>query len=79
MAYRTCGSRKSDPCNLLEKDFKDRGISTEVLASDLVHSHLSRGLGFANVDRDEIERRLGFVSDLLSRNGVATIVAAIAP
>jgi adenylyl-sulfate kinase len=40
---------------------------------------LSKGLGFSKEDRDTNIRRIGFVCDLLSRNGVIAIVAAISP
>ncbi len=37
------------------------------------------GLGFSREDRDINIRRIGFVAELLSRNGVIVIVAAIFP
>jgi adenylyl-sulfate kinase len=40
---------------------------------------LSKGLGFSKEDRDTNIRRIGYVSRLLSRNGVAVIAAAISP
>ncbi len=55
------------------------GINVEVLDGDVVRSRLSKGLGYSKEDRDENIRRIGFVAELLSRNGVATIVAAISP
>ena len=39
----------------------------------------ARGLGFSKEDRDTNIRRIGFVSDLLTRNGVVSIVSAISP
>lgn len=45
----------------------------------MVRTHLSKGLGFSKEDRDENVRRIGFVCELLSRNGVIAIVAAISP
>ena len=42
-------------------------------------AHLSKGLGFSREDRDENIRRIGFVCELLSRNGVIAIAAAISP
>ena len=38
-----------------------------------------RGLGFSREDRDVNVRRIAWVSDLLSRNGVITFVAAVSP
>jgi adenylylsulfate kinase len=51
----------------------------EVLDGDLVREGLSRDLGFSREDRTENIRRLTFVSKLLTRNGVAVLVAAISP
>ena len=46
---------------------------------DVVCPHLSKGLGFSTADRDENFRRIGFVCELLSRNGAVAIAAAISP
>jgi adenylyl-sulfate kinase len=40
---------------------------------------MSQGLGFSKADRDTNIRRIAFVSKLLTRNNVATLVAAISP
>ena len=44
-----------------------------------MRTNLSKGLGFSREDRDTNVRRIGFVSELLTRNGVIVIVAAISP
>jgi adenylyl-sulfate kinase len=44
-----------------------------------VRENLSKGLGFSKEDRDTNIRRIGFVCELLSRNGVIALVAAISP
>ena len=51
----------------------------EVLDGDIVRDGLCRDLGFSREDRTENIRRIAFVSKLLTRNGVAVIVAAISP
>lgn len=51
----------------------------ELLDGDVVRTHLSKGLGFSKEDRDTNIRRIGFVCELLSRNGVIAVVAAISP
>jgi adenylyl-sulfate kinase len=51
----------------------------ELLDGDIVRTQLSKGLGFSKEDRDENIRRIGFVCELLSRNQVVAIVAAISP
>jgi adenylylsulfate kinase len=40
---------------------------------------LCKDLGFSHKDREENLRRLAFVSELLARNGVIVLVAAISP
>src|SRR5438477_10176450 len=55
------------------------GDRVEVLDGDVVRTHLSNGHGFSKEDRDENIRRIGFVCELLSRNGVIAIAAAISP
>ena len=50
-----------------------------MLDGDEVRTHLSKGLGFSKEDRDTNVRRIGFVAELLSRNGVIAITAAISP
>jgi adenylyl-sulfate kinase len=73
------GAGKSTISRLLEQRFRDAGARVEVLDGDVVRTHLSKGLGFSKEDRDENIRRIGFVCELLSRNGVIAIAAAISP
>lgn len=73
------GSGKSTMARLMERQFRERGCKVELLDGDVVRTHLSRGLGFSKEDRDENIRRIGFVCELLSRNGVIAIGAAISP
>jgi adenylyl-sulfate kinase len=51
----------------------------EILDGDVLRTNLSKGLGFSKEDRDTNIRRIGFVCELLSRNGVIAIGAAISP
>jgi adenylylsulfate kinase len=44
-----------------------------------VRQNLSKGLGFSKEDRDTNIMRIGFVANLLTRNGVATICCPISP
>jgi adenylyl-sulfate kinase len=73
------GAGKSTTAHLLEQRFRSLGAKVEILDGDIVRTHLSKGLGFSKEDRDENIRRIGFVCELLSRNGVIAIVAAISP
>lgn len=57
----------------------ESGAKVELLDGDEVRTHLSKGLGFSREDRDTNVRRIGFVAELLARNGVIAITAAISP
>jgi adenylylsulfate kinase len=73
------GSGKTTITNLLVKELRTRGSKLEVLDGDIVRENLSKGLGFSKEDRDTNIRRIAFVANLLSRNGVPVITAAISP
>jgi len=73
------GAGKSTISEAIERRLRDGGAKVEVLDGDVVRTYLSKGLGFSREDRDENIRRIGFVCELLSRNGVIAIVAAISP
>ena len=72
-------SGKTTLARLLEKALVSRGLKVEVLDGDIIRSNLSKGLGFSREDRETNLRRIAFVSNLLVRNGVTVIVAAISP
>ncbi len=73
------GAGKTTISRLVESELRDRGSRVEVLDGDIVRENLSKGLGFSKEDRDTNIRRIAFVADLLSRNGVPVITAAISP
>lgn len=73
------GAGKSTTAKLLDRRLRDAGLRVEVLDGDLIRTRLSKGLGYTREDRIENIKRIGFVCELLSRNGVVAIVAAIAP
>ena len=56
-----------------------RGFRVELIDGDEVRRYLSRELGFSKEDRDENIRRIGFIAELLTRNGVIALVGAISP
>ena len=73
------GSGKTSISKALEPELKARGCKVEILDGDVVRTNLSKGLGFSKEDRDTNILRIGFVANLLSRNGVVAITAAISP
>ena len=73
------GAGKSTLSVILEKELRTRGQRVEVLDGDVVRTNLSKGLGFSKEDRDTNIRRIGWVCEVLTRNGVVAIAAAISP
>jgi len=73
------GAGKTTITNILVRELRSRGSKLEVLDGDIVRENLSKGLGFSKEDRDTNIRRVAFVADLLSRNAVPVITAAISP
>ncbi len=73
------GAGKTTVSLLLHRRLQQFGAKVELLDGDVIRRHLSKGLGFSKEDRDENVRRIGFVCELLSRNGVIAIAAAISP
>jgi adenylyl-sulfate kinase len=73
------GAGKSTISGIVEKRLREAGAKIEVLDGDVVRENLSKGLGFSKEDRDINIRRIGFVCELLTRNGVIAMVAAISP
>jgi adenylyl-sulfate kinase len=72
-------SGKSTVAALVERELRSRGERVEVLDGDAIRASLSEGLGFSKEDRDANVRRIAFVADALSRNGVYALTAAISP
>lgn len=55
------------------------GRKVEILDGDMVRQTLCKDLGFTKEDRDENIRRIVFVAELLTRNGIVVIVSVISP
>lgn len=73
------GAGKTTITQALAKELVARAVNFEILDGDIVRQNLTKGLGFSKEDRDENIRRIGFVSHLLTRNGVIVLVSAISP
>ncbi len=70
---------KTTIASRLAADLRADGLRVEVLDGDAVRAELSRDLGFSRADRDENVRRVGYVADVLSRNGVVVLCALASP
>jgi adenylylsulfate kinase len=73
------GVGKTTLARAVSDELAARGLRVEILDGDEVRNNLSKGLGFSKEDRDTNVRRIGFVTRLLSRNGIIAIAAAISP
>jgi adenylylsulfate kinase len=73
------GAGKTTIADIVERELRQRHGKIEVLDGDIVRTNLSKGLGFSREDRDTNVLRIGFVAELLTRNGVGVIVSAISP
>ena len=73
------GAGKTTISEIVERELRERFGKVEVLDGDIVRTNLSKGLTFSKEDRDINVLRIGFVADLLTRNGVGVIVSAISP
>jgi adenylyl-sulfate kinase len=72
-------SGKSTVAALVARELRTRGERVEVLDGDAIRKSLSKGLGFSKEDRDANVRRIAFVANALSRNGVHALAAAVSP
>lgn len=74
------GAGKTTVSQGLARALRAQGVTRlEVLDGDAVRENLSKGLGFSKEDRDTNVARIAFVAQLLARNDVNVIVAAISP
>lgn len=73
------GSGKSTTAEIVTSLLLERGRQVTVLDGDVVRTHLSKGLGFSQEDRDTNILRIGFVSSEIARHGGIVISAAISP
>ncbi|WYM00693.1 MAG: adenylyl-sulfate kinase [Gloeotrichia echinulata CP02] len=73
------GSGKTTICRAMEKKLINLGYKVEVLDGDILRQRLSKELGFSREHRTENIRRIGFVAQILTRNGIIVLVSAISP
>lgn len=73
------GSGKTTIARRLLRELKVRNLKVELFDGDEVRRNLSKGLGFSKEDRDTHNKRIIYVCNLLTRNGVNAIVSLISP
>lgn len=73
------GAGKSTLAHKVAAQLQAEGYQVEVIDGDEYRKQLCSDLGFSKKDRNTNIRRLGFVSSVLAKNGVISIIAAINP
>lgn len=73
------GTGKSTTAAYIAARLRQVGRHVEILDEGELGEALWAGLGDAKEDRTTVVRRLGFVANLLTRNGVAALVACVSP
>jgi len=73
------GSGKSTLSRRTYLEIKRRGLKAELLDGDIIRTNFSQELGFTKRERDINVKRIGFLSWLLNKHGIVSVVAAIAP
>ncbi|NDY41868.1 adenylyl-sulfate kinase [Dissulfurirhabdus thermomarina] len=73
------GAGKTTLSRRVYLEIRRRSLRAELLDGDIIRCNFSQELGFTRRDRDINVRRIGFVSYLLTKNDVISVVAAIAP
>lgn len=73
------GSGKSTLAALLHHEFSTRGLHAQILDGADIRRTISDDLGWTKEDRVKHIRRMGEVCDLLCRNGIIAIAAAVSP
>lgn len=72
-------SGKSTVAKIVENKLSRQGITIENLDGDSLRKNLHPDLGFTKEERGINNQRIGFICQLLNKNDVASIVAAISP
>ncbi|WP_456432635.1 adenylyl-sulfate kinase [Thermosulfuriphilus sp.] len=73
------GSGKTTLSRKVYLEIRRRGLKAELLDGDIIRTNFSQELGFTKKERDINVRRIGFLSWLLNKHGIISVVAAIAP
>ncbi|GAA6621083.1 adenylyl-sulfate kinase [Scytonema sp. NUACC26] len=73
------GAGKSTLAVEIVRALEHLSVPCEYLDGDIIRTNLSKGLGFSCEDRKTNIARVGFVSGLLNKHGINTVVALISP
>ncbi len=63
----------------VEKYFQEKGLPVQRLDGDVVRTTISDDLGFSKKDRDVNIKRMAYLAQILSNNGVNVVSAFVSP
>ncbi len=72
-------SGKSTVADAVAEELRKQRLKVERLDADIIRRYLWRELGYSKEDRDENIRRVAYLAQLLTRNGVAVLTSFISP
>ena len=73
------GAGKTTLATLLKERLEMKGIENEILDGDEVRQFFENDLGYTEKERYHNITRIAYAAELLSRHGIISIVASIAP
>lgn len=73
------GSGKTTIAKILVTRLKEMGLKAELFDGDEVRKQLSPDLGFSKRDRELHAKRVVYLSKILARNGIVSVVSLISP
>lgn len=73
------GVGKTTLAQAVKEELTGKNYKVEIIDGDEYRKIISKGLSFSQNDRIENIRRLGFIGNVLARNGVIAILSAISP
>ena len=77
--FGMCSAGKTTLADMLAEELISQGHKVERLDGDIVRPALCKDLGFSRLDVSENIRRVAYVADILSKNGITVIASFITP
>jgi len=77
--FGMCSAGKTTLADMLAKELISQGHKVERLDGDIVRPALCKDLGFSRRDVSENIRRVAYIADILSKNGITVIASFITP
>ena len=73
------GVGKTTLANAVKNELTGKNLKVEIIDGDEYRKVICKDLSFTRNDRMENIRRLGFIGNILARNGIIVILSAISP